>query len=56
MNRECCEQEIVKILEGYQNNTLSPSDYYKVKTVELISSIDNEEYLKKIYSFALVFR
>lgn len=52
MDRAYYEKEIGEILEGYKKE--KPSDY-RAKTVELIASIENEEYLKKIYSFALAF-
>ena len=55
MNRVICEQEIAKIIEGYQKEPLSPADYYRVKTVDLLATITDEIYLQKIYSYAFGF-
>ena len=55
MDRIYCEQEVVKVINDYQNEPLNLSDYYRVKTVELLASITDEKYIRKIYNYALGF-
>lgn len=54
--RDYYKKEIANILESYQNNDISVADSYRVKIIEMLSDIDNEDYLRKIYSFISVFR
>ncbi len=54
--RDFYEKEIANILENYQNSDLSVADAYRVNIIEMLNDIDNEDYLRKIYSFVSVFR
>ena len=56
MERDFYEKEIANILENYQNSDLSVADAYRVNIIEMLNDIDNEDYLRKIYSFVSVFR
>ena len=55
MDRDFYEQEISKLLEVRQNDSLSASEYYQSKIIELVLEISDEEYLHKIYSFVFGF-
>ena len=54
--RDFYEKEIANILEKYQSGDLSVADAYRVNIIEMLNNIDNEDYLRKIYSFISVFR
>ncbi len=54
--RDFYEKEVANILEHYQSSDLSVADAYRVNIIEMLQDIDNEDYLRKIYSFVSVFR
>lgn len=55
MDRAYCEKEINEILEGYLNGTIKPSDEYRTKIIDLLTLINDEVYLRKIYNYVYGF-
>lgn len=49
--RDFYEKEIANILAEYEQMDIKVSDYYRVKTIEMLINTDDVEVLQQVYSF-----